>query len=237
MTEVSNYIMLLFTSIKLEVVVTKTGLKDGRIQELHPVRWQVTKLQGATFQPLWNLDMKIINWKVCWTVSYHIKVGAITKCPDRFKSVRRLWLMRSELWMLFWHRQAAAVLGGPPAGPPERGRAQHDSHIHLIYLEAHNSSLWSLPLTSRQETSTHDFVHLAPSWSAALTSSEAYGSLAWCAEHLGSTWKSSDVMWHWLSFKRAWWEIWVNRVKTRVGSHEKRSQSWISLCGTLNKHR
>lgn len=132
MTEVSHSIMLHFTSIKLEAV-TKEGLKGGKILKWHSVRWQVTKLQGATFQPLWNLDMKIIKWKVCWTISYHIKVEAITKCPDRFKNVSHLWLIHSELWMLFWHRQAAAVPGGPPAGPPERGRAQHDSHTFISF--------------------------------------------------------------------------------------------------------
>lgn len=96
------------------------------------------------------------------------------------KNMSSLWLIYGKLWMLFRQRQAAAVLGEPPAGSTERGRTQHESHIHFIHLEAHNSSLRSLRLTSCQETSTHDFVNLALlSWSAALASSEACCSFVW----------------------------------------------------------
>lgn len=60
-------------------------------------------------------------------------------------------------------RQAAAVLGEPPAGSANGGRAQHESHsAHFIHSENHNSSLCSLRLTGGQETSTHEFVNHAP---------------------------------------------------------------------------
>lgn len=146
--------------------------------------------------------------------------------------------MYRVLWMLFRQRDKQLLCGASLLLAPLREEeSQHESHnAHFIHSENHNSSLCSLRLTSSQETSTHEFLNRALlSWASPLSSSEACCSFARGTKHLRSSRSmrgSSDVMGHWVSFKQAFWEIWVNGVKMRV---RPRATAWKMKSGFISE--
>lgn len=139
-------------------------------------------------------------------------------------------------------RQAAAVLGGPPAGSSERHRAQHESHnAHFIHLENHNSSLCSLHLTSSQETSTHEFVNRSLlSWAA--PSLVFWSLLLICMKHKTSQVTPISIkglqMWHDIDFlsnrafgkfERTGWTRGENKISCNGMENEVRSKPDLFL--------
>lgn len=143
---------------------------------------------------------------------------------DRLKTISSRWLMYSELWMLFRQGGTQLLCWASLLLDPLR-EAEHSMNHTFISFPQRLITLHSAHYVWRAARKLPLTTLLIVFYCRGGLCSHLLRAVAHLYEgqkHLRSSpsaSESSDVTWHRLSFKQAFWEIWVNRVEVRLRSH------------------